>query len=283
MSLSRREFLGLGAVVLASGPLGTSLYEPHEVVVSQVDIALNRLPSEFDGLRVAQLSDIHFNSFVTASHLEKVIELSNSHKPDLVMITGDFVTTGHTRDRKASAELAWPCAQVLRKIAAPLGCFAVLGNHDYQTNANVVVEALSTGAHIHVLRNQAIALERAGARLWLAGIDNVTVFRAKPDLALRDVPKQECTIVAVHEPDIADEVRKFPVDFQMSGHSHGGQVRLPGIGAIYLPPWARKYPMGHYQIGDLQLYTNRGVGVIGVPMRFLCPPELSVFTLRKQT
>jgi predicted MPP superfamily phosphohydrolase len=212
-----------------------------------------------------------------------VIELTAAQKPDLVILTGDFVTASPTRkDRTARAEHAWPCADVLRRIDSPLGCFAVLGNQDYDTKADVVAEALSTGSRIQVLRNRAIALEREGARLWLAGIDNVTARRANPGYALHGVPKEECTIVAVHEPDFADEMRKFSVDFQMSGHSHGGQVRFPGVGALYLPKGARKYPMGHYQIGELQLYTNRGIGVIGLPMRFLCPPEITIFTLEKQ-
>jgi uncharacterized protein len=284
MSLSRRKFLGLSALTLAGGALGTSLYEPNEIDVSQVEITLKRLPSIFAGLRIAQLSDIHFSPFMTASHLDRVVELTNAQKPDLVMLTGDFVTaTPHTSEKMARAEHAWPCADVLRRIKAPLGSVAVLGNHDYEANADVVAEALSAGSRIEVLRNRAFALERDGARLWLAGIDSVTARHANPENALRGVPKEECTLVAVHEPDIADELRKFPVDFQMSGHTHGGQIRLPGLGAVYLPPWARNYPMGHYQIGELQLYTNRGVGVVGLPMRFLCPPEITVFTLKTAT
>jgi len=283
MSLSRREFIGISAGALAAGALGTGLYEPHEIVVSQVGIKLKRLPAGFDGLRIAQLSDIHFNTFLTTSHLDRVIELTNAQRPDLVIITGDFVTAPHRkRLRKARAEQAWPCADMLRRIESPLGCFAVLGNNDYGADADVVAEALNTGSRIQVLRNQSVALERDSARLWLAGVDNFSVERANPDVALRGVPKQECTLVAVHEPDSADVMQKFPVDFQVSGHSHGGQVRCPGVGALYLPPFARKYPMGHYQIGELQLYTNRGIGVIGLPMRFLCPPEISVFTLQRQ-
>jgi hypothetical protein len=284
MSVSRRKFLGLSAGVVAEGALGKVLYEPQETVVSQVGVTLKRLPSGFDGLRIAQLSDIHFNPFMTTDHLERVVELTKAQKPDLVILTGDFVSAGHhRRERNARAEQAWPCANVLRRIESPLGCFAVLGNHDYEANADVVAEALSTGSRIQVLRNRAIVLERDGARLWLAGIDNVTKNRAKPEAALQGVSKQECTIVAVHEPDFADEMRKFSVDFQMSGHSHGGQIRLPGVGALYLPTGARKYPMGHYQIGELQLYTNRGIGVVGIPMRFLCPPEITIFTLKKQS
>jgi predicted MPP superfamily phosphohydrolase len=178
MSLSRRNFLGISAGALAAGVLGTALYEPHEIVVSQVGITLKRLPPGFDGIRIAQLSDIHFNSFMTIGHLDRVIELTNAQKPDLVILTGDFVTApNHRRERKLNAEQAWPCADVLRRIESPLGCFAVLGNNDYGTIADVVAEALSSGSRIEVLRNRAIALERNGARLWLAGIDNVTANR----------------------------------------------------------------------------------------------------------
>ncbi len=282
MALSRREFLRVSACALAAGALGNSLYEPHETAVSQVGITLKRLPAAFEGMRIAQLSDIHFSAYMTASHLDAVVGLTNAQKPDLVLLTGDFVTETSRRQRKrqASAEQAWPCANVLRRIESPMGLFAVLGNHDYATNADVVSEALSVGSGIQVLRNRAVALERDGARLWLAGVDDVTACQAKPEDALRGVPRQECTVVAVHEPDFADEMRMFPVDFQISGHSHGGQIRFPGVGALYLPPGARKYPMGHYTFGEFQLYTNRGIGVIDLPMRFLCPPEITVFTLK---
>jgi hypothetical protein len=282
MALSRRKFLKFSAGVLAGGALGTSLYEPQETLVSQVGVTLKRLPAVFEGVRIAQLSDIHFNPFMTAKHLERVVELTNAQRADLVILTGDFVTSAaHGRGNNARAEQAWPCADVLRRLESPLGCFAVLGNHDYATNGDVVTEALSAGSRIQVLRNRSIALERGGARLWLAGVDDVSANRANPDVALRGVPKQECTVVAVHEPDFADEMQKFPVDFQISGHSHGGQIRFPGVGALYLPPLARKYPQGHYWLGQLQLYTNRGIGVIEVPMRFLCPPEITVFTLKR--
>jgi predicted MPP superfamily phosphohydrolase len=190
MSFSRRKFLGVGALALAGGALVNGLYEPHEVVVSQVGVKLKRLPAVFDGLRIAQLSDIHFNSFLTASHLDKVIELTNAQKPDLVIITGDFVTAVmHRRQRKAQAAQAWPCADMLRRIAPPLGCFAVLGNNDYGTDAEVVAEALRTGS-VQVLRNRAMALERAGSRLWLAGIDNVTATVRSPKLHCEACPSR---------------------------------------------------------------------------------------------
>jgi predicted MPP superfamily phosphohydrolase len=285
MVLSRREFLGSATGVLVTGALGaigTALHEPYEIAVTQIDIELKRLPPAFNNCRIAQLSDLHFNSFTPhGNFLERVVELTNAQKPDLVILTGDYVTAGFSgAQRKVRAEQAWPCGDILRRIEAPLGCFAVLGNHDYSTNVEIVTRALSATGRIAVLRNRSTAIEKDGARLWLAGIDNVTKRRARPDEALRGVPREECTIVAVHEPDFADEMLKYPVDFQLSGHSHGGQIRLPMVGALYFPPGAEKYPLGHYRFGKLQLYTNRGIGVIGLPMRFMCPPEITLFTLK---
>lgn len=281
MVLSRREFLGMGAGVLGASALGAGLHEPYEIAVTHVEIKLKRLPPAFHNLRIAQLSDIHFNTFVPGSHIARAVELTNEQKPDLVLLTGDYVTAGFNgEERTARAEQAWPCGDLLRRLEARLGCFAVLGNHDCVTNAQIVTEALSASGRIAVLRNQSTAIEKDGARLWIAGVDDVTMLLARPEEALRGVPRKECTIGAVHEPDYADEMVKYPVDFQLSGHSHGGQIRLPGVGALYLPYGARKYPSGHYRLGGLQLYTNRGIGVIGVPLRFLCLPEITLFTLK---
>jgi len=280
MALSRRDFMKVSAAAVAGAgalsTLGVSLHEPHEIVVSHISVVLDRLPVAFDHFRVAQLSDIHFNSFMTREHLEKVVSTMNAQKPDLVLLTGDFVTSHHRKRDLGSAE---QCLHILSALQSPLGRFAVLGNHDSQVGPNAMSELIaSTG--VTVLRNQSHPIERNGARLHLVGVDNVTAGHARPEKAFGDVPQNECCIAAVHEPDIADELQKFSADFQMSGHSHGGQVRVPGVGAVVLPPFARKYPRGAYRVGQLQLYTNSGIGVIGLPIRFMCPPEVSIFELR---
>jgi predicted MPP superfamily phosphohydrolase len=229
---------------------------------------------------LVQLSDIHFNSYMTREHLRAIVEITNAQRPDLAVFTGDYVTqASHNTFPDKHAEYAWPCAEVLRGIRAPLGRVAVLGNHDCATNPDIVAAAMSAN-NIQVLRNRSIPLERNGKRLWLVGVDDVVEQYARADLALKGVPPDECVLAVVHEPDFADEMRKRPVDFQLSGHSHGGQVRFPIVGALYLPELAKKYPLGYYRFGSFQLYTNRGVGVIGLPLRFMCPPEITVFTLR---
>lgn len=280
--ISRRALLqsGLllgGAAIL--GAAGFAAYEPYELSREQLEIRLPGLPPALDGFRVAQLSDIHFGEYILESHLSAVVTAVNAGRPDLVVITGDFVTHSLFENRKAAAQQAWPCAAILRNLRAPQGVLATLGNHDVASDAAVVAAALE-GSGIPVLRNRPHAVETRGARLWIAGLDDALAGRPDPDAAMRGIPPGEAVIAAVHEPDFADEMLRYPIGLQISGHSHGGQVRLPAAGAIYLPPMARKYPAGLRRLGSMQLYTNRGIGVIGVPFRFLCPPELTLYTLR---
>ncbi len=262
-----------------AGALGVSLHEPHEITLEHVEVHLPRWPRQLDGFRLVQISDIHFDEFTHARHLRQAVEAVNAQAPDLVVATGDFVTEPNFfHNRIAAAQKAWPAAEVLAGIKARYGRWAVLGNHD-MTAPDIVVEAL-TAHKFPVLRNAAVPVEAGLARFWVGGLDDI--LHGKPDAAatLQKIPREECVIAAVHEPDYADVLSRYAIDFQISGHSHGGQIRLPAIGALYLPPLARRYVMGSYRVRDLQLYVNRGIGVILLPMRFLCPPEVTVFTLR---
>ena len=212
--------------------------------------------------------------------IRKAVEIVNSLHPDLIVLTGDFVTVPWFREdpstRKKFAQSAEPCAGILGELQAPLGKFAVLGNHDAGGSGGCV-RALHDH-HLPVLMNRSIPLERGPDRIWLAGIDDV--LEGMPDLAqaLANVPSKEMTILLAHEPDFANEVSVAPVDLQLSGHSHGGQVWIPGIGAPWLPPLGRRYPRGLYQIRDLTLYTNIGIGTIHAPVRLNCPPEITLIT-----
>ncbi len=135
---------------------------------------------------------------------------------------------------------------------------------------------------IPVLSNRSVAIERGVSRFWLAGIDDA--LEGQPDLgaALANIPAGEAVVLMAHEPDFADESSLSPVDLQLSGHSHGGQVWIPGIGAPWLPVMGRKYPRGRYKVGNLTLYTNIGIGTIRAPIRLNCPPEVTLITLRAQ-
>jgi predicted MPP superfamily phosphohydrolase len=164
-------------------------------------------------------------------------------------------------------------------MTAPQGLWAVLGNHDDLTDPKHVTRALQA-ENIQVLANQSQAIERNGARFWLAGVDDVLSGTADLSKTLRRVPAGEPVILLAHEPDFADEAARFPIDLQLSGHSHGGQVRIPLLPPLYLPPMARKYVLGTYHVGPLTLYTTAGLGTVGVPMRLNCPPEITLLTLR---
>jgi predicted MPP superfamily phosphohydrolase len=160
-----------------------------------------------------------------------------------------------------------------------LGIFAVLGNHDHGRNPQLIARVLDTNG-IAVLCNFGLYVERAGARLWIAGVDNALRGGANLEQALRGIPKHEAIVLLAHEPDYADSVHGYPVDLQLSRHSHGGQVRLPLIGALHLPRLARKYPWGLRKLGSLTLYTNRGIGTTFLPLRLNSPPEVTLLTLR---
>jgi uncharacterized protein len=273
--------LGVGAVAASVD----GVLEPHYPELVRLEVPLDRLPPAFDGLTVAQLSDFHYNDLFNDVPIRKAITIVNSLRPDLIVLTGDFVTIPLGADyirgsKRACAAESEPCATLLAALQAPLGKFAILGNHDADSDPARIIHALESKG-IPVLRNASTPIERQGARFWLCGIDDL--IEGKPDLnlTLRSVPAGEACILLAHEPDFADEAKKHPIDLQLSGHSHGGQVRFPLIGAPILPTMARKYPWGLHRLDRLTLYTNIGLGTIRVPVRFDCPPEVTLFTLRR--
>jgi predicted MPP superfamily phosphohydrolase len=212
--------------------------------------------------------------------IRKAVDLVKGLAPDLVALTGDFVTVPALRKRdRAAAEHAVPCSELLAPLSSKTGVYAVLGNHDSHTDPEVVAEALSSRG-IRVLRNEAVALERDGARIWLAGVGDVLTGFARLDATLKPIPDSEAVVLLAHEPDFADVVARRSVDLQLSGHSHGGQVRLPLLGPPVLPELARKYPRGLRTVGRTMLYTNVGLGTIIVPIRVLVPPEVTMLRLR---
>ncbi|MBA3914191.1 MAG: metallophosphoesterase [Acidobacteriales bacterium] len=286
--VTRRVFFQGAAAVAAAGFSGGILLsafgETTHPRLTRLELPLPRLPEAFDGFRIVQLSDFHYDEEFTIVPIRRAMEIANQLQPDLFVLTGDFVTLPVwvdyiTSTRKGSARAAEPCAVMLRELKSRLGSYAILGNHDADSDAGFVIESLQANG-IQVLRNRAIAIEQNGARLWLAGVDDV--INGKPDIAgtLRAIPAQEAIVMLAHEPDFADDVAKFPVDLQLSGHSHWGQVRLPIVGAPMLPDLAIKYPWGLRQIGPMTLYTNAGLGTIRVPMRINAPPEVTEITLR---
>ncbi len=269
--------LGLGATAGLGLAGYSSLIAPQDLVVERVRIMLPRLPEAFHGLKIALITDLHLEPFTQPKEIQAAVAAVNGLQPDLIAVTGDFVSgswDGSPRD----ARFIEPCSRILTGLQSPLGRFAVLGNHDHGTDP-VLITKTSQAHNIPVLSNRNLPLEKDGARLWIAGVDDAIAKKTDFDCALAGIPSKEAIVLLAHEPDLADTSARHSVDLQLSGHSHGGQIRMPGFGAPYLPPLARKYPTGLYHVGPTRLYTNRGIGLSGVPFRFDCPPEVTLLEL----
>jgi predicted MPP superfamily phosphohydrolase len=277
---TRRSFL-IGTGTVAAGlALYSGEIARHEIEIVYRPIAITNLPAPFHGYRIVQLSDIHLDEYTEPFFLERLVHQVNALAPDLVLLTGDFITHG-SLTFIAGGHAVRRCAEILTTLTAPLR-YAILGNHDVAFNGPLVIEAL-TSHGTPVLVNQYLPIERNGARLWLCGVDDPGTSHPDLDLTLPTNPDGPVILMA-HEPDFADHVIAHPrgplVDLMLAGHSHGGQIRLPFLGPLILPPMGEKYPEGHYRFNRMQLYVNRGIGTVGLPFRLNCPPEITVVTLQ---
>ncbi len=277
----------LGSALAGAGVLVYARYvEPYWLAVERVTLALPRLALPFDGYRVVHISDIHMDGWMTQERLGRIVDLVNEQEPDLVAITGDFVSR--------SAEYVSGLYEPLGRLRAPDGVVAVLGNHDHLNDADAVRGVLSW-AGVTDVSNAVRTLRRDDAALHLCGVDCVMYGYDRLDEvleALKDA-KPGCAVLLAHEPDFADEsAATGRFDLQLSGHSHGGQVRIPflktphvvpllsRLGFSFVPPLIYEYPSGLYEVGGMYQYTNRGLGVIYARFRLNCRPEVTVLTLR---
>ncbi len=242
------------------------------LVLTRIEIGLPGLPGAFDGYRIAHLSDLHFGPALALNNIRRALEIAHELHTDLMVITGDFVTSRLDQDLLPRA---------LRRLRARDGVWAVLGNHDHATDAPGLRRILQ--AHgVRELCNTAACLDRGGQALWLAGVDDILAQQHDLTAALAGVPDGATTVLLAHEPDFADEVAATGrVALQLSGHTHGGLVRLPDSAPILpgLLRMARKYPRGLYRVGQMSLFTNTGIGHGSIP-RFHVLPEVAEITLR---
>jgi len=283
--LSRRAFVrltvGAALATTAAGAGGityTSQIEPRWLDIERHTLTLPRLAPAFAGYRLVHLSDIHMDPWMTPARFRDIVATTNALAPDLVAITGDFVTA-------AAAQYAAPLAAVLRELRARDGVLATLGNHDHWSDAAKVREALAAGS-VRELDNDLHVVRRGGDALYLGGIDDHWEGKSRFDQVLnrlrsaRDGREDGAAILLAHEPDFADlSAATGRFDLQLSGHSHGGQVRLPLAGPLILPPLGQKYPQGRYLVGEMIQYTSRGLGMVRPYVRFGCRPEITLFTL----
>ena len=282
--LFRRDFLKLlkvGAIDLsllaAGGAVWSFLLEPNWVKIEHVNLRLPRLTPEFSGIRIAQISDIHMGGWMNAERLQMVVDLVIGQSPDFLFLTGDFLV-GHFFD-KNSEQYLQDLISILSPLAKSIPSFGILGNHDYWTSAGAV-RAMLKSCGIVELANSIFTISRGKEKLHFCGVDDIWEGHVRLDGVVDKLKDNSVAILLAHEPDFADisaETSRF--DLQVSGHSHGGQVVFPFYGPPILPYLGQKYHTGLYQVGNMFQYTNRGVGMAMLPVRFNCPPEITLFTL----
>jgi predicted MPP superfamily phosphohydrolase len=273
------KIAGVSAVGTAATGGGAYAYaqkvEPGWVEVRPVSLRLPRLAAEFDGYRIAQISDIHMDdAWMHEDRLTEIVGQVNEQRPDLVVMTGDFVTHDWLRTYAPGLVAA------LSKLSASDGVMAILGNHDHWVDANGVHQVIRDAGMID-LSNAVHTLHRGESMLHIAGVDDFWERKSRLDLVLNQLPESGAAVLLAHEPDFADQsAASGRFDLQLSGHSHGGQVVVPMVGPLVLPYLGQKYPSGLYKVGSMLQYTNRGLGMVKPQFRFNCRPEITVFTLQ---
>jgi len=249
----------------------SAIAEPYMLTIEHERIGLRRLPEAFESFRIVQLSDIHHGPFSDRSQIEKAVETANRLKPDIIALTGDYIS----KERHYAA----PCAEMLGKLKARYGVYAVLGNHDHWTDAALITD-LFRAEGITVLINEGMRFELNGSAFWLAGVDDTMVGLEDIPLALAGARADEMKLLLAHNPIVLRRAARSDVDLVLSGHTHGGQVALrsdpsPSGGR------RRRFLKGLGRLGNTQIYVNRGLGTVVLPIRYGCPPEVSLLELRR--
>ncbi len=266
MAITRRAFLRAGLVggigVAAAGTYGFA-YERNRVVVTRVDAPVAGLPPALDGLHIGILTDLHHSALVSRQHITEAVQLLMAERPDMVALLGDYISWA---DRRYVSS----CAEALGRLSAPLGVFTILGNHD---DERAMPRALAAQG-FEVLLDARTDLQVRGETLALAGVR----FWSRKDLRRVLAGSPRPVILLAHDPRRLSDASDLGVPLVLSGHTHGGQIVLPLVGAIA----ARKYPIAEGLLvqRNSTLFVSRGVGTVLVPVRLNCPPEAAVVTLR---
>lgn len=247
-----------------------ALNEANTLSVEKIEIRLKRLPKNLEGLRLVHLSDIHHSPFTDIEHISRAVSIANSLQPDMFVLTGDYVS-------HESSYIA-PVAEVLGKLESEFGTFACLGNHDHWTDAEMVTNSMRE-TNITVLINEGFRFTAKDASFWLAGVDDYMVGKTDLRAALRGSFPDEMTMLLAHNPIIVRRAARVGVDLMLSGHTHGGQIKLRwGDEKRILP--RRKLKNGLYRRKNTQIYITRGIGTVVLPVRYGCPPEISLLELQ---
>jgi len=249
-----------------------ALTEPYMLTIEHERIGIRRLPEPFESFRIVQLSDVHHGPFSDKSQIERAVETANRLKPDIIALTGDYIS----KERYYAA----PCAEMLGKLEAKYGVFAVLGNHDHWVDAALITD-LFRAEGITVLINEGMRFELNGSAFWLAGVDDTMVGLEDIPLALAGSREDEMKLLLAHNPIVLRRAARAGVDLVLSGHTHGGQVALRSEPSPSGGP-RRRFLKGLGRFGSTQIYVNRGLGTVVLPIRYGCPPEVSLLELRSE-
>ena len=275
--ITRRRFLHKTAAIGLSAVAGVmgyaTLYEPDFYELTETDIFLPELPGRFEGFRILQVTDVHHSRLVSLAEVRRVVEIANAAQPDLIALTGDYTT--------AYQSYIEPCAEALGQLRAPEGVWAVLGNHDHATDGQLTALALERHK-ITVFKNHNTLLRRGPDALQLAGVDDWTWNAHDWRRTLNGFDSKRPSVLLAHQPRTLDWAEAMNFSLLLSGHTHGGQIRLPLIGEPARLSKDLTYLRGRYERQKTQLYVSRGTGVIGLPIRFGVRPEIAVLRLRRQ-
>jgi predicted MPP superfamily phosphohydrolase len=260
------------------------LYGRLNLETTHRPIYLKNLPKAFDGFRIAQLSDIHIGPFMSEDEIRKYVQIANALKPDMIVLTGDFLTFDPSPKEAVVAALSG--------LRAPFGVFGCLGNHDNWARSEDALSELFGQAGIRILRQEHVAIRSSGERFNLIGIDfansrhmtagvgHMSAQRLEGMETLME--KDTVNVLLSHNPETFDRAAELGIDFSLAGHTHGGQLALEFISPEIAPSRiVTPYVAGWFQQPGGQLYVNRGIGTIAAPMRVGAPPELTVFQLTR--
>jgi len=252
--------------------LGIHEFDARDFEIVPLNVNIPNLDPVFNGYRIAHISDIHLGQWISAKRIEGVVNLVNKQKPDLVAITGDSVSY-------VVNEPVLDMLRYLKNLKPNDATVAVLGNHDHWIGAEEIRQVMDESKIIE-LENDVYTVERGNASLHIAGVDSITLEKHDLDAVLNKLPELGPAILLAHEPDFADvSAATGRFSLQLSGHSHGGQMIIPGLGTPFRGSQFRKYPLGEYKVENMVQYTNRGLGTNIFWIRINCPPEITILTL----
>lgn len=237
------------------------------------------IPEGFDGLKIVHFSDIHYNRAITLKKIESIVKEINLIKPDIVVFTGDLLDKDAILTNTDYDELG----KILKKINAPSGKYAILGNHDYEKEEENAIKILKNSNFTYLENTYDIIYDKYGNKVFIGGIGSVIQNKDDIDKTLNSLSNKDnisYKIILIHEPDIADEITTgYKINLILAGHSHGGQIRLPLIGALYAPPYAKKYQNEYYKINDCNLYISTGIGVSTINYRLWDKPSINFYRI----